>query len=1049
MPFIYSPYTLPLFAAALLSSWVAIYSWGHRRAVASALALSILAASLTEWSIGYAFEIGGADLPTKLFWAKSQYLGIAAAPYFWMLFALNHSGYRKRLTRNQVFILGLVPILTILLAISNEVHGLIWRTIEIKQIGNFSALGVTYGTWFWVHSAYSYLLLLSGSVMLLRTISWRQAVYRWQAVVMLVAVLAPWVGNIIYLSGLSPLPNLDLTPFMFTVTVLALNWAIFRFQLLDLAPVARDNVIERMQDGMIVLDPQNQIIDINPAARKMLGLSSEALLIGQPATQVFGQWPELVSQCCDKGEIHTILEMDTGMAKRKFELRVTPFLSSKNRIQGRVAILRDDTENIRADDLKQAFLEDMRALQELHLALSEIEKLDDLYIKMIELAQKRLGLDRVGLFVLDDQNHQLLGTFGVDQHGLVRDERYYVEPITPGHWTFDILHSSNHAKIWDEAPLFDNGQIVGTGWKAATTLWNGQKAVGYLVCDNLFTRKMPRTYETELISVIGSTFGHLIERKRSEQQLLQRVSQLSVIDQLGREIVATLNGEEVFSSAHRAVATLMPLDVFYISLLDEQRQEIQDVYMFDSGKLWPNVRRPLSEQGLSAHVILTGKPLFVKDDAEGKETSLQGRVLFGVPEDTRSVMIIPLSNKGKVIGVMSVQHYQPNMYTYEHLNLFTLMGNQVAVAVENAQLVESLQLQAAALDAAANAIVITDRSGTIQWVNRAFTALTGYQFEEALGAPTRMLNSGHHNASFFKNLWETILNGKIWEGEVINRRKNGTEYFEHQTITPLRNPNGEINRFISIKQDVSELIRARDQALEANRLKSQFLAKISHELRTPLGGILGYAELLHHDMIGPLDLKQKQATSQIIESTNYLNTMVNELLDEAQIESRTIILQRARFSPAMVLERAETSLTVLAQKKGLDFSTRLDPEVPSWLYGDEYRLHQIMINLAGNAIKFTKAGEVRIHLTSPTPTQWAILVTDTGSGIPPEALEYIFEPFRQVDNAITRENRGTGLGLAITKQLVELMGGTITVESELGQGSTFTVFLPQITELEK
>jgi signal transduction histidine kinase len=184
------------------------------------------------------------------------------------------------------------------------------------------------------------------------------------------------------------------------------------------------------------------------------------------------------------------------------------------------------------------------------------------------------------------------------------------------------------------------------------------------------------------------------------------------------------------------------------------------------------------------------------------------------------------------------------------------------------------------------------------------------------------------------------------------------------------------------------------------------------------------------------------AAAQIIDSAHYLDMMVNELLDQAQIESRTMILHMARFSPTTLLQRIETNMSLLARNRGLAFSTSLEPGVPSDLYGDQRRLEQILINLIGNAIKFTKHGEVCVRLYQAGPQHWAMQVRDTGVGIPKDAQELIFEPFRQVNNAVTHENRGTGLGLSITRQLVELMEGRITLESEVGRGSSFTITLP-------
>jgi len=230
--------------------------------------------------------------------------------------------------------------------------------------------------------------------------------------------------------------------------------------------------------------------------------------------------------------------------------------------------------------------------------------------------------------------------------------------------------------------------------------------------------------------------------------------------------------------------------------------------------------------------------------------------------------------------------------------------------------------------------------------------------------------------------------------------------------------------------------------LEASRVKSQLLSRVSHELRTPLGGVLGFAELLQFNAFGALNEKQKSAVENIIASTNYLTNMVNDLLDEAQMESRSLLLNNAYFNPADMLEAARAPMAVLAERKGLTLTSEISPDLPSELYGDTKRLQQIIINLVGNAIKFTKTGEVRVTLERPAPARWAIMVSDTGVGIPSSEHASIFEPFRQVNNSITRENRGSGLGLAITKQLVELMGGQISIESEIGKGSLFVISLP-------
>jgi signal transduction histidine kinase len=251
------------------------------------------------------------------------------------------------------------------------------------------------------------------------------------------------------------------------------------------------------------------------------------------------------------------------------------------------------------------------------------------------------------------------------------------------------------------------------------------------------------------------------------------------------------------------------------------------------------------------------------------------------------------------------------------------------------------------------------------------------------------------------------------------------------------------------KQAEEELRQARDQALEASRLKSELLAKVSHELRTPLGAILGYTEMLEMGVYGPVSADQREVMARVIDSTQYLANLVNELLDQARLEAGKLELQISTFMPKSIVQEACTRMEVLAHTKGLRLVSEIDDDLPKTLSGDPMRLQQILANLISNAIKFTPDGGISVRLYRSDPAHWAMQVTDTGPGILKEAQTYIFEPFRQVDGSMTRQHQGSGLGLSIVKQLANLMGGDVILESEVGQGSIFTVRLPlQVVEEE-
>lgn len=255
--------------------------------------------------------------------------------------------------------------------------------------------------------------------------------------------------------------------------------------------------------------------------------------------------------------------------------------------------------------------------------------------------------------------------------------------------------------------------------------------------------------------------------------------------------------------------------------------------------------------------------------------------------------------------------------------------------------------------------------------------------------------------------------------------------------------------YAAVQQELAErrraeeaLAQARDKALEASRLKSELIAKVSHELRTPLASIMGFSEMLQLALYGPVSDEQHDTLGKILQSTENLVNVVNDLLDLSQLEAGTFKIINKPFSPATLVERVEITMRIIAEGKGLALTSHIAPTLPTEMMGDGDRLYQILLNLVSNAVKFTDSGRVQILLYPLPSAQWCLEVQDTGPGVPHEMHAYIFDEFRQVDFSPTRRYKGVGLGLAIVKQIATAMQGTVRVQSELGQGSTFVVTLP-------
>jgi signal transduction histidine kinase len=246
----------------------------------------------------------------------------------------------------------------------------------------------------------------------------------------------------------------------------------------------------------------------------------------------------------------------------------------------------------------------------------------------------------------------------------------------------------------------------------------------------------------------------------------------------------------------------------------------------------------------------------------------------------------------------------------------------------------------------------------------------------------------------------------------------------------------------SLQDATYDLEKTNEELTEANRLKTHFLARVSHELRTPLNAIIGYTDMNLAGVYGELNAAQRDGLERVQRNGRQLLRLINDVLDLSHIEAGELELQEGVVNPEALVRAVVTTVEPQAQKKGLALSYELDPALPPALLGDEARLNQILLNLVDNAVKFTDQGSVHVAAQVGAANTWVLQVRDTGRGISEREVTYIFEEFRQGEGAYDRKTGGVGLGLAIVRRLTEAMGGTVSVQSRLGTGSTFTVTLP-------
>ena len=344
----YTPYTIPLVISSAVALALSAYVW-QRRSAPGALAYAILLCAGSEWALFYALQLASTSLAAKVFCKNVAHFGITALPVLWLVFALQYTGRDAFLRFRWILALAIVPAVTMGLIWTNDAHGLYRETAVLDTTGDYVALVVIDGPWFWINAAYAYALLLIGTLRLVALIFRSPFLYRWQATLVVLGMLAPWLGNALYIFRLSPWPHLDLTPFGFIPGTAAVGWGLFGFRFLRVVPVARDRIFEDLDYGVIVVDPQGLVIDANPAAQAILG-DGAGLLIGQPAE---GALTEFIVEAWGSGEVpesRREITRGDGMSARTYEVRVSSLRRGSGRAEGTLVVLQDISEWKRAEE---------------------------------------------------------------------------------------------------------------------------------------------------------------------------------------------------------------------------------------------------------------------------------------------------------------------------------------------------------------------------------------------------------------------------------------------------------------------------------------------------------------------------------------------------------------------------------------------------------------------------------------------------------------------------------------------------------------------------
>jgi PAS domain S-box-containing protein len=915
----FNPYSLPLLMVAAAMAVLVLPLWRYRKVPGGIPAIAFLLA-VALWSLGYALELGSRDMARQLFWAQFEYLGIASLPLIWWAFAAQFAQRGHWLTRGRLLLLGSEPLIVLGLVWTNSFHHLIWNEFAQVQYDSFRVLYLGHGWAFWLHWAYSYALLLAGTLLLVRTFVRGPALYRKQAGAILVAALAPWIGNALYVLQLSPFPGLDLTPFAFALSALATVWALRRFRLFDIVPAAHHAIFSSMGDAAIVLDAQDRVVEMNPAAQQLLG-QTLAHALGRPVAEVFAV-PAGPGQPSEGEERRDEVVVGAGEDRRALDMRISPLRAEGGQVTGRLIVLRDITALRRSEQALQHQKQLFENLVAIARAAAERPTLEATLHNILGVAAALTGAEQGSLGLLDA--FQTVAQTIVLNAGSETGSGASGPAL--GGTLLDWVASRRQSALIHDTTQDDRcapGSTPVTARSAlAVPIASGSSVLGILT----LTHSAPGHFHSEHLNLLQAAADQMVLALRNaqmyEDQRRQADRQATLYEFL-RTIGVFLEPGRVSQIAVETIAKVLPWPMVAVLLPDETGTHL--VVRASGGPLALAAGQVLSmEMSAAGQAWRTGRTQYIPVTASDTVTGDRAASL-------QSELAIPLSRDQKVLGVLNVASASAALAP-DDLRTAESVAEALALALDHAQLHQALQ-------------------------------------------------------------------------------------------------------------------EAKEAAEAASQAKSAFLANVSHELRTPLNAIIGYSELLQEE-VEDLDTEGIIADLRKINAAGeQLLALINDLLDLSKIEAGKMALSLETFALVPLIEDIVDTSAPLMARNGNSFEVDYPSDLGE-MHADLAKVRQVLLNLLSNAAKFTHEGQVTLTVAREEAREegvdeWIVFrVADTGIGISPEQKAILFRPFVQADSSTTRRYGGTGLGLALSQRFCQMLGGNITLTSELHRGSVFTVRLP-------
>lgn len=692
-------------ATAIPYAWLGIYAW-RRRPARAVVSFAWMMLSISFWTLNYSLEIFLPDLSSKLFLAQIEYVGIASTPVFLWFFAFEFTGRGHLISLRARLLYWIVPVLTLILVWTNPLHHLMWGSETISsEAGGLRLLNVQYGVFFWVHVIYSYVLLLSACVLLVMELIQQPGIYRVQISFVIVGILLPLIGSGIYVSGNSPIKNLDVTPLFFLPTALGLFWGITRYRMLEVLPLEHRTVLKNMKDGVIVLNSQQRILYINPIAGTLLGCT-ENEAIGKSLAQISGTYAEKLAPYLTGEEHQAEIKVGYGSQAQVFEVSVSPIATWDSRqIHSRsdvIVILRNITNR---KEVEMLLSRRESIMSSISLAAEQFLK-ESAWEHNIPGVLEKIGLsaDVTRVFVVmnyADENNVLHSSLCYEwaspsvspqinnpdlKHIPLRKTGFsrWEDTLSQGYPIYGLVRELPD----EERKLLE---ALGSVSIAVIPIFVDQQWWGFILFDETREERQWTPTELESFHAAANIFGAAEARSRTEQRVLRRQKSLNLLNDIVRDALRAHSLREMAQNAVDRLAELIHADGCFITLWDEINRKTSSLAAYGPYRdSYLTIQPSPGKKTLTESALMLGHTLIVEDAYNSPYVDIEVAKNF----TSRSEMVLPLITGSAKLGALIFSFDKKRQFQAEEVSICEQAAGLIALAFEKFQAMEDAKRRA-------------------------------------------------------------------------------------------------------------------------------------------------------------------------------------------------------------------------------------------------------------------------------------------------------------------------------------------------------------------